>query len=328
METLVAPAAAGNPRNTEAAMIVLDNGELLLAYSDFFHGGGGDHDLARISAKRSADGGRTWGERFTLQDNVGDRNVMSVSLLRLHDGNIAFAYLRKNSERDLKAFLRISADEAETWSEPQVISTEAGYNETNNDRLVQMKSGRLIAPTSWSGDVNLGHYVSFCYYSDDLGRTWKRSKNQCDAPGVGADEPAVAETGAGRLLMVFRTTQGRIFKARSEDGGESWGEPSPVEEMVSPCAPVNVKRIPATGDLLGVWNHHPTSRVPLTAAISPDQGETWSHIRNVDEGPSSGYAYPSILFHDAEVYLTYYHNDGRFLHLKLQVLPIEWFYGR
>jgi len=328
IELRVAAAGEDNPRNTEAAIIALDSGELMLAYSDFFKGSGGDHDSARISAKKSADGGRTWGDRFTLQDNVGDMNVMSVSLLRLQSGDIGLVYLRKNSERDLKAFLRISQDEGKTWSEARAISTEEGYNETNNDRVIQMNSGRLVVPTSWSADVTLGHFVSFCYYSDDLGHTWKKSKNHCDAPGIGADEPAIVETGNGCLLMAFRTTQGHIFRARSTDGGESWGEPSAIVEMISPCAPVNVKRIPDTADLLCLWNHHPTDRLPLSSAISSDGGETWSNIKNVDEEPRGGYAYPSILFHDAMVYMTYYHDDSRFLHLKLKALPIGWFYGR
>lgn len=326
IEILVAPAGESNPRNSEASMMALNTGELMLAYSDFFKGAGGDHDVARISGKMSSDGGRTWGDRFTLQDNVGDMNVMSVSLLRLQDGDIGFVYLRKNSEHDLKAFLRTSSDEGNTWSDARVISTEDGYNETNNDRVLQMRSGRLIVPTSWSANVNLGHYVSFCYYSDDLGYTWQRSRNHCDAPGVGADEPAIVETYNSHLLMLFRTTQGHIFGARSEDGGEHWGEPFPIEEMVSPCAPVHVKRIPSTGDLLCVWNHHPTKRVPLTSAISRDEGETWMHIKNVDEGPSMGYAYPSILFYDDRVYMTYYHNDGRWIHLKLKAVPVDGLY--
>ena len=86
-------------------------------------------------------------------------------------------------------------------------------------------------------------------------------------------------------------------------------------------------RVPDSADLLCLWDHDPAVRLPLTSAISSDGGETWSHIRNVDEGPTSGYAYPSILFHEGVVYTTYYHNDGRFLHLKLKALPIRWFYG-
>ena len=325
-ELIVAPSSAHNPRNSEASLSALREGELLLAYSDFFRGKGGDHDSARISAKRSSDGGRSWTERFTLQDNIGSMNVMSPSLLRLQSGEIAFAYARKNSTKDLRPFIRWSSDEGESWSESVPVAREDGYSEMDNDRLIQMRSGRLIAPVSWSPDVGIGHYVSHCYTSDDEGRSWKRSRSSVDVPGVGADEPAVVELRDESLLMVFRTSLGHIWAARSEDGGERWGAAYPLEALVSPTAPVNLKRIPGTGDLLVVWNHSPTKRTPLSAAVSSDEGETWGHPRNLETDPDASFAYPSMLFLDDLVYLSYYYADGKTIRLKLKVVPVAWFY--
>ena len=81
--------------------------------------------------------------------NEGGQNVMSVSLLRLQDGRIALFYLRKNSPADCRPYLRISADETQTWSEPQrCIEDEVGYYVLNNDRAVQLARGRIVLPVA------------------------------------------------------------------------------------------------------------------------------------------------------------------------------------
>jgi len=41
---------------------------------------------------------------------------MSVSLLRLQNGEIALFYLLKNSEQDCRPVMRLSRDEGTTWS--------------------------------------------------------------------------------------------------------------------------------------------------------------------------------------------------------------------
>ncbi len=72
----VASVGPDNPRNSEAAIVPLKSGALLLGWTEFYAGSGADHGPARISGKVSTDGGRTWGEKYTLVENDGGRNVM------------------------------------------------------------------------------------------------------------------------------------------------------------------------------------------------------------------------------------------------------------
>ena len=73
-------------------------------------------------------------------ENEGGMNVMSVSLLRLQNGEIALFYLRKNSTEDCIPMMRISKDEARTWSDPiPCITDRKGYFVLNNDRVVQLR---------------------------------------------------------------------------------------------------------------------------------------------------------------------------------------------
>ncbi|HNR31363.1 MAG TPA: sialidase family protein, partial [Candidatus Hydrogenedentes bacterium] len=83
---VIAPATAENPRNSEAAVAVLRDGGLLLAWTEFYARSGADHAPARVVGRISTDKGRTWGEKYTLVENDGGCNVMEVNFLRLKNG--------------------------------------------------------------------------------------------------------------------------------------------------------------------------------------------------------------------------------------------------
>src|SRR2546425_3567062 len=52
-----------------------------------------------IAAIHSDDQGRTWSAPRVVVENVGRENIMSVSLLRLAGGRLAFFYALKNANR-------------------------------------------------------------------------------------------------------------------------------------------------------------------------------------------------------------------------------------
>lgn len=335
---IVVPATPDNPRNTEGDIVVLRDGRLLLAWSDFYAGEMPDAAPARISAMISDDGGRTWSERFTLQENVGEQNVMSVSFLRLDNDEILFFYLQKNSNRDLQAWMRVSGDDGRTWSDAVRVTDGIGYHIIMNARVIQLSSGRLVAPTCWRADVgdHRESSVATAWVSDNRGRSWRQSESRIALPRRGAMEPGVVELRDGRILMIIRTQLGQIYRAFSFDEGATWTDAEPMG-VRAPVAPSTIARIPTTGDLLLIWNDtwvpdHPAGgiRTPLVAAVSSDEGETWRHRRILEDAPDRGFAYTSITFEEDRVLLTYWvHESGEgrhLLHLKFRSLPIEWFY--
>ena len=88
----------GNPRNSEGDFIQLADGRLLFVYTHFT-GGNEDHSTAFLAGRYSDDGGLTWTtEDVTIVPNEGRQNVMSVSLLRLQNGQITLFFLVKNSD--------------------------------------------------------------------------------------------------------------------------------------------------------------------------------------------------------------------------------------
>lgn len=67
-EVIVRPASEVAPGNSEASLLRLKDGRLLLAYTYFYGAEATSMSPARISAKVSDDQGRTWGKRFPLQE--------------------------------------------------------------------------------------------------------------------------------------------------------------------------------------------------------------------------------------------------------------------
>ena len=279
---------------------------------------------------------------MSLQENVGQNNVMSVTLRRLSpnavfDGPIGMFYLVKNSTTDLHVYLRVSDDEGATFGAPIRVTAEPGYHVLNNDRVTVLSSGRLVVPVASTEDVAGEHsFACVCYLSDDRGKTWHRGRGSVKYPKRGAMEPEVLELESGRLLMHIRTQLGHIAVSESDDGGETWSEPRSWG-VRAPEAPATLRRIPSTGDLLLIWNDtfrqgegHGGKRTPLTAAVSTDEGKTWSYRRDLETSDKHTYAYTSVVFHRGRALLTYYVRDeasGR-ISSRFRSVPIAWFYER
>ncbi len=340
------PPSTDNPRNSEGDFIRLRNGHILFIYSHFV-AGAGDHAGAYLAARVSKDEGLSWSDfDHKVIDNEGTWNVMSVSLLRLNDGKIAMFYVRKNSLSDCRPYMRISEDEARTWSSARLCIPDAvGYYVLNNDRAVQLKSGRLILPVAlhnkpgqakpdWNG-------IIMCYLSDDTGLTWHRSQSELVAQdGLGkrliAQEPGVVELKSGQLMMFCRSNAGCQLISNSEDNGETWS-PFQRSGIISPVSPASIERIPKTGDLILAWNNHeniPSSqagkRTPLDVAISRDEGKTWQHAKRLGASPHGWYCYTAIEFVGDYVLVAHCAGDRRenngLAETHIQRFDLKWLY--
>ncbi len=343
------PPGPGNPRNSEGDFAVLKDGRILYIYSHYVKGTGDDHDPAHLASRVSADGGRTWSkESVEVVANDGGMNVMSVSTLRLKDGALALFYLRKNSETDCRPVMRVSRDEGKTWGAPRqcIPDAEKSYYVLNNCRVVRLSSGRIVLPlcehaskngrlSDWAGKL-------VCYFSDDEGATWKRSRDcfaTFDSEGkrVTTQEPGVIELKDGRVLMYARTRHGRQWFYYSSDGCDTWtrGEPG---SLWGPCAPATITRL-SNGDLFAVWNDHENLpevakkgpswanglRTPLTLAISKDEGKTWINRRVLEGDPNGWFCYIAVRELNGNLLLGYCALK-MLAHARITTVPISWLY--
>jgi hypothetical protein len=331
------------PRNSEGSIIQLKDGTLLLAYSRFI-GGSHDNSGAQIMSRASPDGQR-WSGDALLVEKEGRENVMSVSLVRIASGEILLFYLAKNGWDDCKLYVRRSRDEMKTLGDRVLATPQEGYHVVNNDRVVQLSSGRLVVPAAlhpstgnrFEGWSHRG--IAMCFLSDDEGRTWRKSGTELIAPldsKSGLQEPGVVELSHGQLYMWMRTDMGFQFESYSEDGGETWSEArrSPI---ASPLSPASIKRVPWGKELLLVWNDHsgkhpfpPGKRTPLCTAISRDEGRTWENSKILEGDPDGWYCYTSITFVGDSAILGYCAGDskgGGLNRLKVNQVKRDWLYA-
>jgi hypothetical protein len=237
---------------------------------------------------RSTDGGRTWREQGRLKIEWPLKGMVSdqgISFLRLKDGRLAIVLPRhvEGLHGGGVPAISFSSDDGATWSAAKMLIEEDAAYYVMNDRLIQLKSGRLLVPVSRKAGKHEGDSdESLAMLSDDGGASWRLSRGRArlDKPR-GMQEPCAVELADGRVRLLARTGAGSIHTSISADGGETWSEPE-ATTLESPCSALTLRRAP-DGRLVCLYNHvkplHEGAffpRTPLVYALSSDDGATWS----------------------------------------------------
>jgi hypothetical protein len=312
--------------------IRLDNGDILMAAP----WGRPPTNFEQLAATfpvpmfyRSTDGGRTWHEQGRMKMEWKLSGMISdggITFLRLQDGRLAFLAHRhvEGLHGGGLPVISFTEDEGETWTPARTIGEPESVWYVMNDRIIQMKNGRLVVPVShmpqgmgtYEGDRNLG----LCFFSDDAGETWQRSSKPADVEDArGMAEPCVAEIADGRLLMLARTGSGCKYASWSDDGGDTWSVSQPTT-LTAACSSLTLKTLP-DGCLIVFYNHtNPLGpgaffpRTPLCYSVSADGGYTWDEPVLVDESGvllnDRQNIYPSICFTDEGMVVVYSTHDA------------------
>jgi len=350
-DAIVCPWTPEHPRHDHQLIFPLDDRRLLLVWSEYYskskqavtekgRAGISDSVSCQISSKISTDVGRSWGSRRVMQANTWRQNVKHSNLIRLSEKEILFSYVGWDSAEQRNVYMRRSQDNGNTWGK-QVQISEPGWYCNNSDRAIRLNTGRVLLPahgpygkkyiggTSYKG----GNLHSFVFYSDDGFKTWKRSTDSMTAKGRGCHEPTIVELIDGRLFCLLRNTNQRQYFSISKDGGDHWTKPAPTV-LTSPESPALVKRIPTTGDLLVLWNNVASPgnwpRIPLTAAVSKDEGRTWENFHDIDNRKHRDAAYPSVTFVGEEALVAYYSRSTKWkrdAEITLRIYKTDQFYG-
>ncbi len=324
-------------RHSEGAFLRLHDGGIYFAYSRFMESNFDDAP-SDIAACVSYDEGESWSDPQTIipASLHSTKNVMSVSLLRMTNGDIGLFYLVKQTPSENVLMLSRSADEGKTFYRHTVCTPPGrpGYYVVNNDRIERLQSGRLIVPAAFHrgghcSDKSTRIYMDprgfVCFwYSDDDGETWHESRETVypnfTHTQAGLQEPGLIELKSGVLWGYARTDMMYQYEFFSMDAGQKWTTAQP-SRFTSPPSPMKIKRNPYTGDLYAVWNPVPNyngkytskagwGRTPFVYAVSKTDGATWGEQQVFEDDAERGYCYPAVFFTEDNAMLLAYCSGG------------------
>ncbi len=265
---------------------------------------------SHVRAKRSEDGGKTWGPEIVIAKPGFQTGGLTVNET---NGDI-FAFIE---DRHPPATITIykSSDDGKSWQKvPTNIKPDSKGNAPSmhmNEHGITLRhgehKGRLIRPSRWyAGENNRRlwpkHYTN-AIYSDDGGKTWHTSD---PFPANGTGEATLAELSDGTIYYNSRrhwaeegANPKRRWTATSKDGGKTWTDLKFCE--VLPDGPQNTNygcmggltRLAIKGRDILIYSNCDSAggRKQGTVWASFDGGKTWPIKRLVFAG---SHAYSSI----------------------------------
>jgi predicted neuraminidase len=308
IEKVFGPETATGPYKHPAAIAELKNGDLYLAY----YGGAGEYATeTSVFGSRRAKNSRTWAKPEPIARNPFHSMGNPVVWQAPDDIVWLFFVVRPGATWSTSRIMaKISRDAARTWSEPFVVTWEAGT--MVRSRPIALDDGAYLLPiyhetgadTEMTGPDTTSLFLRF----DPQAKLWTESNRVRSR--LGNLQPAVVQISGAHLLAFCRRggdyepgNDGNVVRTESRDGGKTWTD-GVETEFPNPNAAIEMIRL-RNGHLLLVYNHSANDRTPLTAAISTDGGKTFPHRRNIADGPGD-FAYPSAVeSQDGKIHLTY-----------------------
>lgn len=294
---------------TDGTLIAFAEGRVSTAADD------GDVDLL---AKRSNDGGNTWGDLQVVADMgpnfignpspVVDDAIGRVVLLATYKAgtDTEFDIMVGHGVDTSREFLLTSDDNGATWSEPEQITEsvkapEWHWYSVGPGHAFQIESGphagRLVAAANHSDDEF--NYGAHLLLSDDGGLTWRIGASETPKKGPShPNESTAAVLDDGTIVVSARDQDGddewHRLRTTSVDGGETFS--GPFEEqtgLVIPVVQASMLAIGGTdgsGGLTRLLLSGPSDserRIDLRVRTSTDAGVTWSDGFLVGPGPAA-----------------------------------------
>ncbi len=248
-----------NPRNSEGSFIKLNDGRIAFAYSRYTCNSDNDHADCDIFVVYSCDGGNTFDtehyETLVYASEYGEKNVMSVTLRYMNNGDIGLFYLLKHSDITSDYYLRRNEADFSVCKGAVICLPHYndGYFVINNDRVLGLSDGRWIIPAALhhsavgraDSEYLDGRAIVCFFVSNDDGYTWTQQRETLRLSDTysrtGLQEPGLVELNNGVIYCYSRTDRAYQYESVSIDGGEHWFMPQ-ASQFSSPTSPMLIKK--------------------------------------------------------------------------------------
>ncbi|WP_394812958.1 sialidase family protein [Streptomyces boetiae] len=300
-------------------------GGALLAFAEGRRDGAGDTGAIDVVARRSADGGCTWGPLTVVaaggSDTRGNPTPVAdpatgrvVLLTTFNGGGSTEAEIMRGevtAGEGRRVFVQISEDDGRTFGASREITDDAAlpgwrWYATGPGHGIALTggehAGRLVIPANHSASPPAGspdtgleprYYGAHALISDDGGESWRIGYVADEYTGdLNPNESQVAELPDGRLYFSARdqngTGRGHRAGAWSADGGESLEAPYAAQHDLDavPVVQGSVLQLPG-GPLLFSGPSVPEERRAPAVWRSDDGGRTFRPAASLSRLPAA-----------------------------------------
>lgn len=182
------------------------------------------------------------------------------------------------------------------WETPrELVLGDVGGRGPVKNKILVLQNGDWLAPASLERDSGWSCFVD---RSRDGGATWEAGPlieaMSAGRTGAGVIQPSLWESEEGQVHMLMRSDMGAVYRADSEDGGETWSEARPT---ALPNNNSGLDLIRRDRRLILACNPHGDvhgPRSPLTLLESEDNGETWREMFELESGLGE-FSYPALI---------------------------------
>jgi predicted neuraminidase len=330
------------PSSHAANLLVLRNGDVLCFW---FSGTWEGESGVGIVVSRLPKGSQTW-ETPILIDREDGKSYQNPVPFEDSHGRIWLFHTSQSAgkgQADAQVLKAWSDDGGRTWSKPEVLFAKPG-SFTRHPPVV-MDDGAWLLPMYYTPSAGITKGATSNYsvveISKDQGKNW----HECRIPDSnGVVQPTVIKLDTKSYIAFFRSRYADwIYQSTSSDGCE-WTAPAPTE-LPNNNSSIQAARL-TDGHLVIAFNNSsgPSGerkpqtgpRVPLSVALSKDNGKTWTSVRDLETGDlnSSGskhfpdhtgrdeFSYPSILqLPDGKILVAYtYRREA----IKAALFSEQW----
>ena len=223
-----------------------------------------------------------------------------------------------------ETWVTASEDGGASWSEPvELVKDDKGGRGPVRNKPVILSDGAWLAGASHED----GPWNVFTDRSEDNGKTWQATSylalDRSQFNGKGVIQPTLWESTPGKVHILVRSTNGKIYRSDSEDFGKTWCALY-ATDMPNNNSGIDLVKLPdgrlvlAYNPVSGNW----ASRALLNIAISYDNGLTWPKniVLENDADEKAEYSYPAIITYENRVALTYTWKRQRIVFWEFEII--------
>lgn len=294
-------AEAPFPSCHASTIVETSSGTLLAAWFGGSREGAND---VRIYVSRRSES--SWTPPVAVARGAEGESSYNPVLFQPNRGPLMLFYKAGTEPRKWRGMITTSEDDGRTWSTARRLPD--GILGPIKNKPIELDDGTILCGSS---EEARGWTVHF-EWTTDLGLTWHRT-GPINEPGtVSAIQPSLLKGAGSRIVAVGRTRQSRVFFAKSEDGGKTWGRMSLLKLKI-PDSGIDAVAL-SDGRYLLAYNDSEHARTPLCLALSSN-GMEWQKVLTLESEPGE-YSYPAVIqTRDGLVHITYTWNRTRIRHV-------------